>query len=145
MGHGFRSALRLAATIAAAAVIARVADSAMRSFGPAAVAPPRHRSGTAPARMAVAARRGPNADVMAPVSVHLESNDSVPLAPPEPHPFGPTRAVPCRSIGSETPAPAFPDQSATRTIELEASGELDDTPSAADRLLARRHASELTS
>jgi hypothetical protein len=144
MGHGFRSALRLAATIAAAVVIARVADTAMRSFGPAAVAPPRHRSGTAPARKAIAARPDLNADVMASVPVHLESNDSVPFAPPEQHPFGPTRAVPCRSIGYETPA-AIPDHSATRTIELEASGELDDTLSAADRLLARRHASELTS
>ena len=50
MGHGFRSALRLAATIAAAAVIARAADSAMRSFGPAAVgsasSPVRHRACT---------------------------------------------------------------------------------------------------
>ena len=123
MSRGFRLTLQLIATLATAAAVARATESARRAFTQAAVDPPRHR--------ALTGRTGGSAPSAPPK--HLATNGQVPQASPPPHPFGPTRAIPCRGVEFTT----------TNVIELEASGELDDGPSPTERLLARRHAAEV--
>jgi hypothetical protein len=122
MGQGFRSALRLAATVAAAAAVVGVAASARRLLNQPAPDPPRHR-----ALHPVTARTRP---------VRQSTPDPRTSGKPTYHPFGP-EPCPVLSRGIEIysvpPADVF---------ELEASGELDDTPSPTERLLARRHAGD---
>jgi hypothetical protein len=118
MRHGFRSALRMAATVVVVAAVARAAASARQILDHGPAEPPRHRadrSSAAPMPRAVP----PTATVSAPPSYHA---------------FGPEPCVvPSRGAGAR----------AASVTELEASGELDDdqlTPT--DRLLARRHAGD---
>ena len=151
MGNGFRSALRLAATVVAAAAVARAAESARRLIDElSALDPPRRPAiarspapGVVPPPEPLAMR--PMAPALGLTSSHLDIT-----APPAYHPFGPTPSpVPARGIGfratqqplrSTRPSPAH----APADDELEASGELDDTPvpSPIDLLLARRHAAD---
>jgi hypothetical protein len=135
MSRGFRLTLQLVATLAAAAAVARVTESAVRAFSQAAVGPPRHRALTTGA----VAMSSP-----APAPQHAAASDQIGKTPAAPHPFGPAAAVPCRSIDL-SPTRSNPTTSATDAIELEASGELDDEESPTERLLARRHAPEFAS
>ena len=117
MRHGFRSALRMAATVVVVAAVARAAASARQVLDHGASDPPRHRAdrpsvGSTP-------RATPRAATVS--------------APPRYHAFGPEPCiVPARGAGTW----------ATAVTELEASGELDDQPTPTDRLLARRHAAD---
>ena len=118
MRHGFRSALRLAATVVVVAAVARAAASARQILDHGVADPPRHRADrTSPANAARA----------------LSLVEPVP-APPRYHAFGPEPCiVPSRGAGVRV----------TSVTELEASGELDDDRlSATDRLFARRHAAD---
>jgi hypothetical protein len=118
MRHGFRSALRIAATVVVVAAVARAAASARQIIDQGVADPPRHRADrTSPANPARALPR------VEPV-----------LAPPRHHAFGPELCiVPSRGAGLQV----------TGVTELEASGELDDDQlSATDRLFARRHAAD---
>ena len=120
MRHGFRSALRLAATVVVVAAVARAAASARQILDHSAPDPPRHRADRpSAAPMPRAVSLAPSATVAAPSSYHA---------------FGPEPCiVPSRGARAR----------ATTVTELEASGELDDdqlTPT--DRLLARRHAGD---
>ena len=118
MRHGFRSALRMAATVVVVAAVARAAASARQILDHGAAGPPRHRAdrlvGGPMPRAAP-----PAATVSAPSSYHA---------------FGPEPCiVPSRGAGAR----------AASVTELEASGELDDDqPTPTDRLLARRHAGD---
>jgi len=117
MRHGFRSALRMAATVVVVAAVARAAASARQILDHGAAEPPRHRadrSSAAPMPRAVP----PTATVSAPSGYHA---------------FGPEPCVvPSRGAGVRVAS----------VTELEASGELDDQLTPTDRLLARRHAGD---
>jgi hypothetical protein len=178
MSHGFRSALRLAATVAAAAAVARAADSARRLLEELALDPPRRPMlGPPPAAVEAA----PMSTVVDPLAPPLRIDTGLGLTAshdevvrPGYHAFGPAPSVvPSRGIGFRAepkPSPPAPAVHATYD-ELEASGELDGAdvepiwprevphrpdpsgadppvdvpgPSPVDRLLARRHAEDLT-
>ena len=132
MGQGFRSAVRLAATVAAAAAVVGVAATARRLLSQPAPDPPRHRAlypvtdRTHPIR--------PAAPGPAPAIV-LAADFREPRKPSY-HPFGP-EPCPVPSRGIEIRSAPSAD-----VIELEASGELDGRPSPTERLLARRHAGD---
>jgi hypothetical protein len=120
MGHGFRSALRLAVTVATAAAVVGAAATARRILSQPAANPPRHRASSFDAAMTRPA----------------QPTEPATKAPPTFHPFGPEPCViPFRSIEIPFTPPA-------EVIELEASGELDGETSPTERLLARRHASD---
>ena len=132
MGQGFRSALRLAATIAAAAAVVGAAATARRLLSQPAPDPPRHRAlrpmsdRTHPVRPA---KPGP-------VPAIVLAADPREAKKPTYHPFGPEPCpIPSRGIQIQSVPPAD-------VIELEASGELDGTTSPTERLLARRHAED---
>lgn len=116
MRHGFRSALRMAATVVVVAAVARAAASARQILDHGASDPPRHRADR------TSVRPPPHATPAATVA-----------APRRYHAFGPEPCiVPARGAGTRGIA----------VTELEASGELDDQPTPTDRLLARRHAGD---
>jgi len=160
MGHGFRSALRLAATVAAATAVARAAESARRVLEQMNLDPPRHRAfPAAVAPVAYPDTPTPFAPkpVVAPVAgfvpdLTVTANHDEITTPPIPHAFGPAPSIaPSRGIGFHTTISPAPPET-TDVIELEASGELDDEhdesaeevdeKSPLDTLLARRHASD---
>jgi hypothetical protein len=161
MGHGFRSALRLAATVAAAAAVARAAESARRVLEQMALDPPRHRAFPLAAPEAFPDPPTPfvATPLVAPAPVAgfipdltVTANRDEITTPPIPHAFGPAPSIaPSRGIGFHTTISAPPTDT-TDVIELEASGELDDEDggpaekvdemSPLDTLLARRHASD---
>lgn len=118
MRHGFRSALRMAATVVVVAAVARAAASARQILDHGALDPPRHRADRP--SLALTPRHSPPPTIVS--------------APPRYHAFGPEPCiVPSRGGGTR----------ATSVTELEASGELDDDePTPTDRLLARRHAAD---
>ena len=129
MSQGFRSAMRLAATVATAAAVLGAAATARRLLSQPSAGPPRHRAShpvtgsTRPVR--------PATPGFVPAIV-LTADLREPRARSTYHPFGPEPCVvPSRGIG--TPS------THAEVIELEASGELDGEPSPAERLLARRH------
>jgi len=132
MGQGFRSALRLAATVAAAAAVVGAAATARRLLSQPAPDPPRHRAlhpvteRTHPVRPATS---GPTPAIV--LAADLRESKK-----PTYHPFGP-EPCPVPSRGIEIHSVPSAD-----VIELEASGELDGTPSPTERLLARRHAGD---
>lgn len=117
MRHGFRSALRMAATVVVVAAVARAAASARQILDHGPAEPPRHRADRPSA--APMPRAAPSVTVSARSSYHA---------------FGPEPCVvPSRGAGAR----------AASVTELEASGELDDDPmTPTDRLLARRHAGD---
>jgi hypothetical protein len=131
MGHGFRSAVRLVATVAAAAAVVRVASGARHLLSQ--PAPPRHRAPRPPRGWTDPPRPAslePVPTVVAPVADLREAEALARRA------FGPELCiVPSRGSGITTPP--------TAVIELEASGELDGEPSPTERLLARRHAGDV--
>ncbi len=130
MGLGFRSTLRLAATVATAAAVLGAAATARRLISQPAAEPPRHRAprpGSDRARTVRPATAG-----LAPATVLAADFRDV-TTPPKYHPFGPEPCIaPSHGIDSHTTLTA-------EVIELEASGELDGEPSPTERLLARRH------
>ena len=132
MGQGFRSAVRLAATVAAAAAVVGVAATARRLLSQPAPDPPRHRAlhpvidRTRPVRPATPG----------PAPALVLAADFLEPTKPTYHPFGP-EPCPVPSRGIEIHSVPSAD-----VIELEASGELDGTPSPTERLLARRHAGD---
>ena len=131
MGHGFRSALRLAATVATAAAVLGAATTARRLLSQPAPDPPRHRA----PRLVLAMTRTtrPATPGLVPPIV-LAANLSEAKARPTYHPFGPEPCfVPSHGIEIRPTTPP------AEVIELEASGELDGEPSPTERLLARRH------
>jgi len=134
MGHGFRSALRLAVTVATAAAVVGAAASARRMLSQPAPEPPRHRAsrpGTDRTRPIRPATPG-----LVPAIV-LTADLGKTKAPPTYHPFGPEPCVvPSHGIEIRSATPS------AEVIELEASGELDGEPSPTERLLARRHAGD---
>jgi hypothetical protein len=130
MGHGFRSALRLAATVAAAAAVVGAAATARRLLSQPAPNPPRHRAirpvtgRTHPIRPA----RPLLVPTLVPAVLLGESER------PTYHPFGPEPCVvPSHGIEISRTSPPV-------VIELEASGELDGEPSPTERLLTPRYA-----
>ena len=133
MGHGFRSALRLAVTVATAAAVVGAAASARRMLSQPAPEPPRHRAPrpvtdrTRPIR--------PTTPGLVPAIV-LTADLGKTKTSPTYHPFGPEPCV-VPSHGIE-----IPSTPSAEVIELEASGELDGEPSPTERLLARRHAGD---
>lgn len=133
MSHGVRSALRLAATVAAAAAVARAAESARRLLDELALDPSRRPMlGSPPAAMEAA----PKGAVVEPLAPPLRVDTGLGLTashdeviPPAHHAFGPVPSVvPSRGIGFRaTPQPPPPAPAVHATYdELEASGELDD-------------------
>lgn len=131
MGHGFRSALRLAATVATAAAVLGAATTARRLLSQPAPAPPRHRASRTGTERARTIRPAPAG--VAPATVLAADFRDV-TTRPEYHPFGPEPCVvPSHGIEIRPTPPA-------EVIELEASGELDGEPTPTERLLARRHA-----
>jgi hypothetical protein len=132
MGQGFRSALRLAATVAAAAAVVGAAATARRLLQPA-PEPPRHRALYPVTDRARTVRPA----TLSPVPAIVLATD-LQESKPAYHPFGPEPCpVPSRGMEIHSLPPAD-------VIELEASGELDDTPSPTERLLTRRHAGDET-
>ena len=133
MGQGFRSALRLAATVAAAAAVVGAAATARRLLSQPAPDPPRHRAHH-PVTARATHRVRPATPGPAPAIVLVA--DPRESRKPAYHPFGPEPCpVPSRGIEIHSVPPAD-------VIELEASGELDGRPSPTERLLARRHAED---
>lgn len=128
MGHGLRSALRLAATVAAAAAVARAAESARRFFDQ------------------LEAR--PEVPALPPVATSWPTGSVVTTAAPDmsptpgSHPFGPAPSVvPSRGIGFRTTAP--PPRAEARTDAASVGGSGPDVvspPTPIDRLIARRNA-----
>lgn len=118
MRHGFRSALRMAATVVVVAAVARAAASARQILDQGAPDPPRHRRD----------------HTSTPHPARAVAPEQLSVAPPRYHAFGPEPCiVPSRGAGDR----------ATSVTELEASGELDDNRlSPTDRLFARRHAAD---
>jgi len=127
MGHGFRSSLRLAATVAAAAAVMGAAATARRVLSQPAADPPRHRAqrgyvdrtrSTRPVKP-VLTPTIVDTVIVAPVIV----TEGLGAGPSAYHPYGPE---PCRvpSRGIEIPLKA----PLADVIELEPSGELEDAP-----------------
>ncbi len=128
MGHGFRSSLRLAATVAAAAAVMGAAATTRRVLSQPAADPPRHRAqrgyvdrtrSTRPVKP-VLTPTIVDTVIVAPAIVVTEELGARPSAY---HPYGPE---PCRvpSRGIEIPRQA----PLADVIELEPSGELEDAP-----------------
>ena len=131
MSHGFRSAMRLAATVATAAAVLGAAATARRLLSQTAQDPPRHRASYPATGRSRPVR--PATPGFVPVIVPAADLGKH-KAPSTYHPFGPEPfGVPSHGIDSTAPAVV---------IELEASGELDGEPSPTERLLARRHSSD---
>ena len=128
MGLGFRSTLRLAATVATAAAVLGAAATARRLISQPAPEPPRHRAPRPGFDRARTVR--PVTAGLAPATVLAADFRDV-TTPPKYHPFGPEPCI-APSHGIDTTPTA-------EVIELEASGELDGEPSPTERLLARRH------
>jgi hypothetical protein len=126
MGHGFRSSLRLAATVAAAAAVMGAAATARRVLSQPAPDPPRHRAqrgdATRPTRPVKPVLTPTIVDI-AVVASAIVVTEELGARPSAYHPFGPE---PCRvpSRGIEIPRRA----PLADVIELEASGELEDAP-----------------
>ena len=132
MGHGFRSAMRLAVTVATAAAVVGAAASARRMLSPPAQDPPRHRALRRATDMSRPVR--PTTSGLVPAIV-LAADLRETTTRPTYHPFGPEPCVvPSRGIEIRSTTPP------AEVIELEASGELDGESSPTERLLARRHA-----
>jgi hypothetical protein len=135
MGQGFRSAVRLAATVAAAAAVVGAAATARRLLSQPAPDPPRHRALRPVTDRTHPVRPAPPGPAPA---IVLAADFREPKKPTY-HPFGP-EPCPVPSRGIEIHSVPSAD-----VIELEASGELDDNLSPTDRLLALRHATDGTS
>jgi hypothetical protein len=130
MGLGFRSTLRLAATVATAAAVLGAAATARRLISQPATDPPRHRASRTSTDRARTIR--PATPGLASATVLTADFRDV-TTPPKFHPFGPEPCIaPSHGIEIRTTPTA-------EVIELEASGELDGEPSPTERLLARRH------
>lgn len=134
MSHGFRSALRLAATVAAAAAVARAAESARRLLDELALERSR-RPALAPAQPPATAPPTGAVEPLAPLprvdtDVGLVASHEQPVQRPTHHAFGPTPSVvPSRGIGFRAepkPPPPAPSTVHDMVDELEASGELED-------------------
>ncbi|MGH3473603.1 MAG: hypothetical protein ACRDOT_01670 [Aeromicrobium sp.] len=135
MGHGFRSAIRLAVTVATAAAVVGAAASARRMLNQPAPHQPRHRA-PRPATDRTRPIR-PTTPHLVPAIVLTADLGKATTASPTYHPFGPEPCI-VPSHGIEIPS----DNPPAEVIELEASGELDGDPSPTERLLARRHAGD---